>query len=100
MTPTIIRDHMPQISEVIQQNDISYLGIYGSFSRGEQTPTSDLDLLVSFKENKGLIGMVGVQEKLSSILGVEVDLITKEGMSKYIKPYIQDDLETIYLETN
>ncbi len=40
--------------------------------------------------------MIGLEQKMSDILGVKVDLVTKQGLSKYVKPYIQDDLKVIY----
>jgi uncharacterized protein len=98
MAPTLIQNHLTQINKVIKKNDIGYLAVYGSFARGEETPKSDLDLLVSFKDKKSLLDLVGIQQELGDLLGVKVDLITKKGLSKYVKPYIQDDLEVIYAE--
>lgn len=96
MTPKIIQKHLSEINQVISQNDINYLAVYGSFARGEEEADSDLDLLVSFSKSKGLFDLVDVQDELGLILGVKVDLVTKDGISKYIKPYIQNDLKIIY----
>jgi len=96
MKPKIIQKHLSEINQVISQNDINYLAVYGSFARGEEEADSDLDLLVSFSKSKGLFDLVDVQDKLGLILGVKVDLVTKDGISKYIKPYIQNDLKIIY----
>lgn len=98
MTPKIIQKHLSAINKIIYQNDINYLAVYGSFARGEEKADSDLDLLVSFSKSKGLFDLVDIQDALGLILGVKVDLVTKGGISKYVKPYIQDDLKIIYAE--
>jgi uncharacterized protein len=41
----ILRQHFPEINE---KYSVSYLGIFGSYVRGEQTSESDLDVLVEF----------------------------------------------------
>lgn len=72
------------------------MALYGSYSRGDQKQGSDIDLLVSFETPPGLIEFIGLEQQLSNTLGVKVDLVTKQGLSKYIKPYIQDDLQIVY----
>ena len=98
MKPAIITDHLPALNKIIHENDVEYLALYGSFARGEQKPDSDLDLLVSFKKRKGLFDLIGLQNKLSDLFDVKVDLLTRHSLSKYVKPYIQDDLQVIYAE--
>ncbi|MEK7457944.1 MAG: nucleotidyltransferase family protein [Patescibacteria group bacterium] len=96
MLPTVIQQHQQNLTQIAKTNNISYMALYGSYSRGDQKQGSDIDLLVSFDKTPGLIEFVGLEQKLSDILGVKVDLVTKQGLSKYVKPYIQDDLEVIY----
>ncbi|PIZ47826.1 DNA polymerase beta [candidate division WWE3 bacterium CG_4_9_14_3_um_filter_41_6] len=96
MLPNIINNYRQTIDNIIYENDISYLALYGSYARGEQKKDSDLDLLVAFDKKKGLLDLIGIEQSLSAILGVKVDLITKDGLNKYVKPYIQDDLTIIY----
>ncbi len=98
MLPVLIQQHRQKITQIAQENDISYLALYGSYARNEQKQDSDLDLLVSFTRTPGLLKLVGVQQELSDVLGVRVDLVTKQGLSQYVKPYIQDDLQVIYAQ--
>ena len=60
---------------------IKSLGVFGSFARGEQTATSDLDILVEFDGPIGLFGVVGLQLDLSEHLGRTVDLVTRGSLS-------------------
>lgn len=48
----ILRQRLPEIKE---KYSVSYLGIFGSYIRGEQTINSDLDVLVEFNETPGLL---------------------------------------------
>jgi predicted nucleotidyltransferase len=65
-------------------------------ARGEETKSSDIDLLVKFnKSNKiGLFELDKLQGEFEKRLGKKVDLVTK--VNKYIEPYIKKDLKTIY----
>jgi predicted nucleotidyltransferase len=47
----ILKQHLPEIRE---KYSVSYLGVFGSYVRGEQTRDSDLDVLVEFNEKPGL----------------------------------------------
>jgi hypothetical protein len=74
---------------------VKEIGIFGSFVRGEQKDTSDLDLLIDFEEPIGLIRYVGLQNYLSDRVGERVDLITKSGLKPRIGRHILK--EVIYL---
>jgi hypothetical protein len=93
---TILQNKQHLIADIAQKNDVSYLAIFGSYARNEQTQDSDLDMLVDFDKQKGFFELVGLEEQLSSTFGIKVDLVTKNGLSKRIAPYIQDDLQIIY----
>ena len=88
----ILRDQKPILRQKFRVKEI---GIFGSFVRGEQKDTSDLDLLIDFEEPIGLIRYVGLQNYLSDKIGERVDLITKSG----IKPRIRGNIlkEVIYV---
>ncbi len=96
MLPVLIQKHQQNLQQIAKANGISYMALYGSYSRGDQKQGSDIDLLVSFETPPGLIEFIGLEQQLSNTLGVKVDLVTKQGLSKYIKPYIQDDLQIVY----
>jgi uncharacterized protein len=73
------------------------IGIFGSFARGEEGDTSDLDLLVSFRKSFGLLQLVKIERELSSILGRKVDLVTERAIkNEKLKAYIFKDLQIIY----
>ena len=96
MTSNPLAKYQSKIAKVAKANHVSYLALFGSYARGEQKKTSDIDLLVEFNKPIGLIHLIHTEHELEDVLGKNVDLITKGGLNKYLKPYIQNDLTTIY----
>ena len=62
------------------------VGMFGSYVRQEQHPDSDLDLLIELDRPPriSLIGLVELEDYLSQILGVKVDLAIKTNLKKRI----------------
>jgi uncharacterized protein len=87
---------MSAIAEICQQNDVSRLGLFGSFIRGEATATSDVDLLVEFSKPKSLLALIRLERMLSSAIGRKVDLLTKASLSPYLRERILEEMRIIY----
>ena len=85
-----------KVDDICGKYGINYLGLFGSVARGEETEKSDIDLLVKFDKKRkiGLFGLSELQNEFERRLGRKVDLVTK--LNKYIKPYVDKDLRTIY----
>ena len=68
------------------------LALCGSMLRGEDTPASDVDLLVEFDKGRtpGLLSIAELELELGAVLGREVELRTYEDLSRYFR----DDLRT------
>ena len=93
--------NMSIIKEILLQNGVQFAGIFGSRARGDNKSDSDLDILIRFREdNKSLIDLINIQNLLSDEFGITVDLVTEDGMSPYIKPYILKDLKIILINFN
>lgn len=71
--------------------------LFGSMARGEADPKSDIDILVEL-DHTTPIGMkfFMYQTDLEELLHKKVDLVTTEGLSHHIKPYIDKDKILIY----
>jgi uncharacterized protein len=74
--------------------------IFGSYARNEETPESDVDILVDIDFQKeplfSLFEFGGMLEDLKDLLKKDVDLLSTDGISKYIRPYIEKDRILIY----
>jgi predicted nucleotidyltransferase len=88
----ILRQHLPEIKE---KYSVSYLGIFGSYVRGEQTNYSDLDVLVEFEETPGLLKYIELEYYLSDLLGVKVDLVTKTGLKPIVGKHILNEVVSL-----
>ena len=91
------------LQELCRQYGISYLGLFGSYARGEATPESDVDFLVKFKKEsrpKGLFGYADVGNKFADLLGKEIDLVETRLVREEFKPFIYSSLKTIYATPN
>jgi hypothetical protein len=82
-----------------KKNDIVFLGVFGSYSRGEQKERSDIDVLVRFSKRKSLLDLVRIERQLSEVLGRKVDLVTEAAVSPYMIDDIRKELKVIYNET-
>jgi predicted nucleotidyltransferase len=67
-----------------EQYQVKSLGVFGSYVRQEQGAGSDLDLLVTFHEPPSLLKFIEVENYLTDLLGVKVDLV----MKSVLKPRI------------
>jgi len=74
---------------------VESIGFFGSYVRGNQKKTSDLDVLVEFYEPIGLFQFIELEDFLREKLGVKVDLVSK----KALKPRIGECIlkEVIYV---
>jgi len=71
----IIKIHKPLLKEKYQ---VKRIGIFGSYVRGEQDKTSDLDVLVEFDKRVGFFKFLELEEYLQQLLHIKVDLVSKK----------------------
>ncbi len=50
-----------QIAPILKSNDVLKAGIFGSYARGEQKKSSDIDILIKFKEGKSLLDLARLE---------------------------------------
>jgi predicted nucleotidyltransferase len=84
-----LRDHLPELS---RDYHVESLGVFGSHVRGEQDEGSDLDVLVTFSETPGLLAYIELENYLSDVLGVKVDLVMKSALKPRIGARILQEL--------
>jgi predicted nucleotidyltransferase len=72
---------------------VSRIGVFGSFSRGEQEENSDIDFLVEFKDGKKTYrNFISLKRFLEDLFGRDVDLVTKESIKPSMKDRILDEV--------
>ena len=85
---------------VLRQHHVQRAGVFGSFARGEQTPTSDVDLLIEPDAKATLFTLARIEMALEDILGRPVDLITFNALETSARPRLREhilhDLEMLF----
>ena len=88
------------LAEYFKTQPVLKAWLFGSFARGEDTPKSDVDILVLPDYTKldgfGFFGMWGELERL---LGRSVDLVTDAGLATYTRESVERDKQLIYERT-
>ena len=94
MTSTII--DTTALVPIFRRYHVDSMSLFGSVVRGEDTPESDVDLLVSFSKPVGLLHLVALQRELTAALGRKVDLLTEAALSPYLRERILRERRQIY----
>jgi predicted nucleotidyltransferase len=76
-----LRQLLPELAE---KYHVRSLEVFGSYVRNEQSAESDLDVLVTFDKTPGLLQYVALENHLSDLLGVKVDLVMKSALKPRI----------------
>jgi uncharacterized protein len=88
----VLASHKTELKEKYKVREI---GIFGSYVRNEQHTKSDVDVLVTFTETIDLFQFIELENRLSDLLGVKVDLVMKDGIKPRLKERILS--EAVYV---
>jgi predicted nucleotidyltransferase len=77
----ILRSEMPNL---ISKYEVETLELFGSYVKDKQKTESDLDILVTFKRTPGLFKYIQLENYLSDVLGVKVDLVMRSSLKTNI----------------
>ena len=75
--------------------------LFGSFSRGEETQDSDVDIIVSLDKSKPIgLKFFGMWSDLEELLGRKVDLVSEGTLLPFAKKSAERDKFLVYERTN
>lgn len=83
-----LRRHRRAIIEIAGRRGARDVRVFGSVARGEDTESSDVDLLVDLDEGVGVVSLAGLRRELAEVLGVQVDVVPDVAL----KPGIRDEV--------
>lgn len=90
MTDSVIK-MLPKLREELDKQPVVRAWLFGSYSRGEETKDSDVDILVEYDSNSriSLMTISRIMVALSDAIGKKVDLV-EEG---HLLPFAQESVE-------
>lgn len=84
------------INDYVKDKPIEKVWLFGSFARGEQKPSSDIDLLIVFNKSISLLEHAKYIIDLEDLLQRRVDLVSEETILPEIKSFVNKDRILIY----
>ncbi len=81
--------------EIEKRYKAEIIGVFGSFARGEQKETSDVDILVDFHKDATLIDFTGLSIFLEEKLGIRVDVVPRNSVREELKERINQEVVKI-----
>jgi uncharacterized protein len=87
-----------QLTPILKSNGVVFAGLFGSQARGDAKLNSDYDFLIEFHPQKKytLLDLAGVKEELERELNKSVDVVTPNGLDRYIKQEVLNSVISFY----
>ena len=88
-TRELLRKKRAEILAIAAKHGASNVRIFGSVARGEDTTTSDVDILVDMHGDRSLLDLVALKQDIEELLGRRADVLTEESISRYLRDRIR-----------
>jgi uncharacterized protein len=79
----------PKIIRVLKKHNIARAGIFGSYAKGKQKKSSDVDILIEF--NDSLLKLVRLERELKNETNMKIDLLTYKGIHPLLRERILNE---------
>ena len=94
---------LEEIKEVLQkhreefreQYGLKEIGIFGSYVKGEQKEKSDIDMLIELEKPIGFVRFMRLENALSQLLGVRVEMVTRKALKPHIGKRILQEVKYV-----
>jgi uncharacterized protein len=70
-----LRRHRRAIIEAAERRGATNVRVFGSVARGQDTASSDVDLLVDLRDGLGIVGLIGLEREIAETLKRDVDVV-------------------------
>ena len=90
MVLAILTRELPVLRE---RFGVASIGVFGSVSRGEDTPESDVDVLVTYRPGQATFAnIIYLEDYLGEVFGRKAEVVPADGVSRYMKPAIEAEV--------
>lgn len=76
-----LKNNRDEILKIAKEHGIKSIKLFGSVARLEDGEESDIDLLVSFEDDRSLFDLIRFKEKIENIMGKNVDAVTENAIT-------------------
>jgi hypothetical protein len=87
----LLNEKREDILRLAAQHGARNVRVFGSVARGEARPESDIDFLVEMEDGRSLLDLGGLLMDLQDLLGVDVDLVTVNGLHLRMKDQVMQE---------
>lgn len=81
----LVRRHRREILALAAKHGVEQVRLFGSVARGEETKSSDVDLLIRLEPGRSLLDHIAFQQDVQDLLDTKVDVVSEGGVSPYIR---------------
>jgi len=82
----VLKQHRDEILSIAEAHKASNVRVFGSVARGEDEPSSDIDLLVDLAPDADLLDLAGLNVDLERLLGHAVDVVPARMLKPRVAP--------------
>lgn len=102
MTQRTLSELIPKLRDYFATQPVNRAWLFGSYSRGEESEKSDVDILLEFDENERvtLFTMGNMYSSLTALLHRAVDIVEKDTLKPFAVPSVEKDKILIYERNN
>ena len=87
-----VLDRRLQVRQIAARDGLTNVRVFGSVARGEETDTSDVDLLVDVAPGVGLLGLGRCQQELEELLDASIDLVPARDLKPSVARSVVADV--------
>jgi len=90
-----VRAHRDELIAALAARGVRNIRVFGSAARGDETPGSDIDLLVDLDEGVDLLDLVGAEQDAERIVGTAVDLVPFDDLKPLVRQAAMKDMVSL-----
>jgi len=88
-------EKLKRIVQRLKKEGAVKVSVFGSYARGTENSSSDIDLLVKFEKARSLMELSRIERELGEETETKVDLLTEAAISPHLKKNIENELVTL-----